>query len=219
MTQLNEAELFGEQAQMGGSTLLPGKLLYLMNLDLLSFTGSKNTGTPGAEIQLTVASGPFQGEEITTTLWLTPGGEGKTGKFISWVNHVIRAITGKYPNFAAATGMGFQVQQDRASNQQAFCDWFNTLDEAQKLDLMKQYAHISEWNGKQVVVKLDVERDAITDPDTGEAKYDEATGEPLYFSRNRVAAVYPPSDPKFGKAYVERVMHARHEQAQDNIPF
>lgn len=160
MTEINynpNDVALGENEGIGFVEPVP-ESYYPVKISVDKYESSNNKGTPGLALILTILEGPNKGRELTgndMTLWLTPGGpEAKTeGRFLGKLNHMVNQVTGKRPSTEAIGAMGLSLTNptDVTAVYKDIWMGFNTLDTGQKLEFMKQYANVDDWQDKKAI--------------------------------------------------------------------
>ena len=218
------SDIMGERAEAAPNFNLLPKSSYIATLNVGEVnvsdpgvdqnTGEETGGTPFVDLNVTPNEGPFAGQGVSCRLHLTPGrikfnddGSARAGAYIKFINHACKAITKKPVDDTAATKVGFVVPTREHGEDEAaygarvrlsFQEFFANLEPSARLSMMVAYTRVASWDGKVVVIELDVESRPRTQGGT--------------FDRNTISAFYATDDPKKGAKFVQLVAHARQEQ-------
>jgi hypothetical protein len=149
-------------------------------------------GTPFMVLGVEASDGPFQGCGFNARFYLTPG----KGRNIGFVNHAIKAVTGKSADTRVLKEYGFNFPKglQRDELQAMFRKYFLSLGPQDRLSLMTAYARTDEWNGATVIAKVGIE--------AGDERTDESTGETYVPQFNRIQGFHAVDDPKKGSDLV-----------------
>lgn len=108
-------------------------------------------GSPYLPLALSATEGPFAECGFESRFYVTPG----KGPNIGFVNHAVKAVTGRAVDLSALSRFGIDVVGASAEEkQQAFRIGFLQLGPQDRLDFMAMYARFDLWDGASAVVKV-----------------------------------------------------------------
>ena len=168
-------------------------------------------GVPFAEVSSTIFDGPFKGITVTQKQYFSPGRKGGgLGLALGATKAITRAgantlsVCQKFGITLPSQGSMDPKEYSQAVRE-AIADAFFDFDPAKRLDFVSQLLNLPAWDGKKIVVKLNVESRA----------YKSAEGEDRTFSENKLAGFFPIDDPKKGVAWVRATEFPAQQEAYD----
>ena len=209
---LNEA--FGETNEYANRVVFP-ESYYVGTLNIQEVGNQENEKqTPFAKVEFTIAEGPFAGQSIQDKLYLTPGAKGGgLGLFLG----ATKAITGQsanIPAIAAKYGIalpvygGGDMKEFRQDLRRSFAEQFAMLDADKKLSSMLELFNVKQWDGKKIVVKVEIDQQEAKEPDP-------VTGIKKVFIKNQLRGFFGQGDTARGLGYVRSTAHKKQQEDRE----
>jgi len=197
-------DIVGETEEFGEFPLVPASL-YPVRLSVDGVDTNDN-GTPYASLRGMVLDGPFKGTELSSKFhYLSFGKPESKGGGIPLLTNAARVCTGgKGADVTVLYELGFvdpaatgDPKEDGFRARAAMKDFYNTLDPAERLNMVTRFLRVAEWDGSTVIVSVDCEP-SNSNPDR-------------FF--NNIKGFYGLDHPKKGIKHVKDVAFA--DQAQE----
>lgn len=197
--------LLGETQEYGKRTILPESVYPVtIHVGEPGITDPKEDGggsTPFVKITASIYDGPFAGVDIEDTLYLTPG---KKGGGLGLYLGATKEVTGQAANVAAAcqefgiplpNTVGMDSKGASTLVREAIRDAFYELEPQKRLAFVLRLFNMKAWEGKKVIVRVDLET----------RKFTNADGEEKEFTSNRIRGWFNLNDKRRGMAHVKQI--------------
>lgn len=196
--------LLGETQEYGKRTVYPESFypvtIYVGDTGTTAQKADGSGNTPFVKITGAIYDGPFAGMDIEDTLYLTPG---KNGGGLGLYLGATREITGAPGNIPAACQQfgialpntaGLDVKAAQTLTREAIRDQFLAMAPDKRMEFMLKLFNVKAWDGKKVIVRVDVETRNFTGDD----------GTEKTFTNNRIRGFFNLNDSRRGMAYVKQ---------------
>jgi hypothetical protein len=164
-------------------------------------------GVPYVQMKATVTAGPFaEVASFSSRLHLTPG----KGKFIGFINHATKSVTGQPVNREILKKYGFEFGEglSEAETQQVFRVYWFSLSPADRQKFMSEWCNLGKWDGAPCIVKVGTDK---------VDRRNEVTGEEYSVYFNRFQGFYALNDTKKGLAWTKKACFPAQEKWYDEM--